>query len=499
MPAGAAGGVDAAGPELLAELLGELVERLGEELGRDGEALGVGEPLGEADGAPELRPDSPHTAPASSPPTAATPTTANARGHTGRGPRGPVAEPDRIDGSVGLTGARLGPRGAKIADVPARSFRRVPHDRLRHPRRSGRRTRIGWPVAAIVLIGVVAAGPASAVAFAGPVVAAPVSPATPASATVACTIADNRLNEISGMAPSARHPGILWLHEDSGGGPLLYALDTSTCRIRARLTIAGIRARDLEAVAAGSDAAGRPVLWVGDIGDNTATQQSVSVAAVPEPARLVDQTVTATPYSFRYPDGSHDAEALLADPTRPRLWVVSKLLASGAAYALPPLTGRSPLLAVKGATVGGLITDGAVSGDGSRTVLRDYVAATVYDGVPTGQQLARVALPAQPQGEAVAWTSDGRGLFVASERDGRLWRVELPRQAWTAAAIAADPQPAATPAATSGATPAAGDAGGTAAAAAVAEPGPQLGRAVVAGLLVLAAAVLIVVVERRSR
>lgn len=49
------------------------------------------------------------------------------------------------------------------------------------------------------------------------------------------------------------------------------------------------------------------------------------------------------------------------------------------------------------------------------------------DGTPPGGSPAVIALPAQPQGEAVTWTPDGDALLVASERDDRLMRVPVPR------------------------------------------------------------------------
>ena len=75
---------------------------------------------------------------------------------------------------------------------------------------------------------------------------------------------------------------------------------------------------------------------------------------------------------------------------------------------------------------GGLITDGAVSPLGDRYVLRDYVDAVIYDGLPPGREVARIRLPYQTQGEAISWSADGRSLLVASERDDRLIRVPVP-------------------------------------------------------------------------
>ena len=244
---------------------------------------------------------------------------------------------------------------------------------------------------------------------------------------VVCRFTDARLDEISGMAPSLRHSGVLWLHNDSSGGPRLYAVDSRTCRTLATITVRGARARDWEGMASGHDSRGRPVLWIGDIGDNRDSWPSVEVLRVIEPPVLRDRSVAARTYRFTYDDMPHNAETLLADPARPRLWVVTKQLARGGLYALPvPLRATGVQRATRLRSEGGLITDGAVSPTGDRYVLRDYVNAMVYEGLPPGREIARIPLPIQVQGEAIAWAPDGRSLLVTSERDDRLIRISLP-------------------------------------------------------------------------
>ena len=253
--------------------------------------------------------------------------------------------------------------------------------------------------------------------------------ATPAMAAddVVCRFSDSRFTEISGMAPSIRHPDVLWIHNDSGGGPRLFAVDTKTCETLATLTIRGARARDFEAIASGRNAKGKPVLWLGDIGDNLDSWDSVEVLAIKEPKRLRSKSVSAQAYSLTYDDRPHNAEALLASPRDGRLWVVTKQLAHGSLYRLPsPLRLGAMNVAKKLRVEGGLITDGAVSPQGDRYVLRDYVDAVIYEGLPPGREVARIRLPYQTQGEAISWSGDGRSLLVTSERDDRLIRVSVP-------------------------------------------------------------------------
>ena len=247
-------------------------------------------------------------------------------------------------------------------------------------------------------------------------------------ATKVCTFADDRLHEISGMAVSASHPGILWALNDSGGGPYVYALDAHTCHVRARVQVRGASARDFEAMAVGRDGKGRPVLWLADIGDNLASWPHVQLVRIREPERIADATVAARTFDVRYPDGPHDAETLLADPVSGRLWIVTKQLADGRLYSLPRHLSSSSITTARFVrTERGLITDGAISPDGHRYALRDYVDATVFSGLPPGTQPRIVQLPYQPQGEALAWTADGTALLVASEKDRRLLRVPVDR------------------------------------------------------------------------
>jgi hypothetical protein len=237
---------------------------------------------------------------------------------------------------------------------------------------------------------------------------------------------------------------VIYLHNDSSGGPLIYAVDALTCETLATLTVDGIEARDIEAIASGRDAKGRPVLWVGDIGDNRSSWPEVRLHRVREPKVLRDRTVGARTYRFTYPERPLNAEALLADPASTRVWVVTKQLATGTVYALPQRMSRSEVnVATAVGTTGAMVTDGSVSPDGSRFALRDYVDAEVFDGLPPGSDPQTVYLPLQLQGEAMTWTQDGVALLVASERDDRLLRVDLPvaQAAGGAPSTAASPSP----------------------------------------------------------
>ena len=250
------------------------------------------------------------------------------------------------------------------------------------------------------------------------------SPALAADPEVLCELTDDRLTEISGIAVSRQHPDVVWLHNDSSGGPLLYAVSTKTCKTVATIRISGSKARDYEGIAIGTNARGRDVIWLGDIGDNQDSWPYVEVVRAREPRVLRDRTVPGRIFRFTYEDGPHNAEALLAHGTQ--LWVVSKQLASGSVYRLPdPLDPGSVNIATRIGDAEGMITDGAVSADGMRYALRDYWTAWVFDGLPMGTPAQELPLPDQEQGEAMTWTADGSAFLIASEGDRRLLRVPV--------------------------------------------------------------------------
>ena len=230
------------------------------------------------------------------------------------------------------------------------------------------------------------------------------------------------------MTASALHPDVMWVHNDSSDVARLYALSLSTCDVVGELTLRNVDARDFEGIAGGVDRQGRAVLWVGDIGDNLDSWESVAVYRVREPLTLGVKSVRAAEFRFTYEDRPHNAETILADPNSPQLWIVTKQLASGAIYKLPARLSQSRInIAERVGGVGGLVTDGSMNPRGTGFVLRDYFDAYLYTGSPPGALTEKFPLPAQVQGEAVAFTATGDSLVIASEKDTRLIQIDFPK------------------------------------------------------------------------
>lgn len=246
-------------------------------------------------------------------------------------------------------------------------------------------------------------------------------------------IEDTEAVELSGLVASRTRRGILWAHNDSGDRPRLFAL-TTRARVLGSFEVTGAQAQDWEDIATGpapGSAGGGAVLYPADIGDNDARRDAVVVYRVPEPdpSSGGGATAPAGALTLRYPDGPHDAEALLVDPRRARLAIVTKSLDGEAGVyttSIPTALPARRTLRRAGAVALGLanpVTAGDVSADGSIVVLRSYSRLFAWNRAP-GESLARTlrrspcASPTaltDPQGEAVALVRAGRVALTVSE------------------------------------------------------------------------------------
>ncbi|HUS07365.1 MAG TPA: hypothetical protein VMZ52_13750 [Bryobacteraceae bacterium] len=232
------------------------------------------------------------------------------------------------------------------------------------------------------------------------------------------------------------NPGYFWTHNDSGDGPFVYAFDRRGADF-GKWRVTGATAIDWEDIAIGPGPARRPHLFVGDIGDNEWKRRDVVVYRVAEP-RISRQGVYATApakaFHFRYPDGPHDAEALLVHPVSGTIYIITKargndretLVFRSAAPNYSEKMERVAGLHMPGESdftlVTGRITGGDISPDGRRVALCDYFRG--YEAVlPDGadfeeiwkQPFKVVDIGKRRQGEGICYRLDGRALLATSE------------------------------------------------------------------------------------
>jgi len=190
---------------------------------------------------------------------------------------------------------------------------------------------------------------------------------------------------------------------------------------------AGVDPYDPEDLAVAADG----TVWLADAGDNDAIRTTVALIALrPDGSTSV--------FRLTYPDGPHDAEALLMAPDGTPYLVTKEILGASGVYrpAGPLVDGGTVAMAKVAAvnvtftgTAGGpvgqagqlLVTGGAVARDGTAVALRTYTDAYVWpltgSDVPAALAAApvRIPLPDSPQGEAISFSADNRNLVVASE------------------------------------------------------------------------------------
>ena len=177
-------------------------------------------------------------------------------------------------------------------------------------------------------------------------------------------------------------------------------------RLLRELPLAGATNVDWEDIAARGD-----TLYVGDIGDNAASRPEIAVY------RVAGATVRRI--ALRYPDGPHDAEALLVDRSGALVIVTKSVSGEAGVY-----TGRAGTLR----RVGGLslgLGEAVTGGDsaGRTVVLRTYDRAYVFTGASVVRALRRTpctagaSLLAEGQGEALALAPDARSFYTLPEGD----------------------------------------------------------------------------------
>ncbi|BEP14464.1 hypothetical protein acdb102_27750 [Acidothermaceae bacterium B102] len=316
---------------------------------------------------------------------------------------------------------------------------------------------------------------------------------TASPASVLFHLQDPRIDEASGVAVATRESGVLFTHNDSGDSARFFALGP-TGRTLATYDVDGAANVDWEDMAEAPNRAHLPTLWLGDIGDNDAVRKNITVYATPEPrvaltgpSRTVH--VRAVAYRLRYPDGPHNAESLLVDPRSAQVYVATKsYLGDTDVYAAPAHLSATkvnvlrrvaslhwsavhPATSVEAVAAQLATTGGAFSPDGRTVVLRTYTDAYLFIVAAAGPAAMtkalnaaprRIALPAQPQGEGVAFTRDGTALVLTSEHKGSaVDRVPIPAVAVaptsaapsTVGPASADPAPAVTSRAATAASP----------------------------------------------
>jgi hypothetical protein len=242
---------------------------------------------------------------------------------------------------------------------------------------------------------------------------------------VSYPIVRGNVDEASGMTDSKANAGYLWVHQDSDTPPDL-ALLSHTGEFLKKIYIKNIWNRDWEdmAIAKGPDPA-KDYIYLSDMGDNYYRWSSYFIYRFPEPSKTVDTIYSYEKIEFKYPDGYHDAEAFVVDPSTSDIYIITKRDAKSRVYLLkyPYAIGSVNTVSYQFELPYNDVVGAALQSDSRGLAIKTYADIKYYPvsaGEPIGNVLkkAYTNLPYQGelQGETIAFTNDGKGYFTLSER-----------------------------------------------------------------------------------
>lgn len=237
------------------------------------------------------------------------------------------------------------------------------------------------------------------------------------------------IREASGLVASRTHTNVLWTHNDSGV-PAIYAVNTRGEHLGTYI-LHGCTGIDWEDITIGTGP-DQDYLYVGVIGDNRRHRQSRSICRVREP--LVNEhqePVTQDLHeidvtSFRYNDGSHDAETLMMDPWSGSFYIISKRVKPAGIYRVTSSFNDKKIITLTrtGELPYKYIVAGDISPDGKEILIKTYT--TIYYWRRRPRETLEETLQRPPEtvpytwetgGEAVAWSATADGYFTVSEEN----------------------------------------------------------------------------------
>ena len=256
----------------------------------------------------------------------------------------------------------------------------------------------------------------------------------------ACIVSDPAITETSGLAASHQHPGVIWLHNDSGDIARLFAVEIASGEKLVELEVVGIDARDWEDVAiapCSPQSSDTECLFIADIGNNNLDRTDLVIHRVQEPAQLgvpgTPLILTAVPldsYPIAYPfvDPEReaplipDAEAFAIDRATHHAFIWTKEDSRARLMMLPDWSstiGEPRPLVYLGELPHGLVTGADIGPHGDRFALRTYGPFYEFASEEVSAFLAEpidATLPSFTVKKNVAGEFQGEAIAYAASR-----------------------------------------------------------------------------------
>lgn len=272
------------------------------------------------------------------------------------------------------------------------------------------------------------------------------------------TLKTKKVSESSGLALSHYLDDAFWTMNDSGH-PSDVFLFGDHGQTLAHCELKDAKNRDWEAMSS-FQRGGKGYLLVADVGDNLARRDRCELYTFEEPVfkprkkKSFSKKLKARKIEFRYQDGPRNCEAVACEPDGSAVYLIEKIFLETTnrkhpgiyKLSLPPaenhvdpvneslqVAQRVGDFPVRG------VTGMAISPDGKRLAIRNYLSAHLLEREPIDGKLPPwevtfkhakpkiVPMPLQVQGEAISFTRDNNHLIVTSETVRQaIWKVRVP-------------------------------------------------------------------------
>ncbi len=244
-------------------------------------------------------------------------------------------------------------------------------------------------------------------------------------------VSSDRLAEISGLAPSGIYKDCFWVHNDSATSAHIYLINLSGELIAAVLL--PVENRDWEAIALGDG-----YIYLGEVGDNFASNDSKKIYKIAEPTNIdisardsemsltIDQIETM---EFNLSAGKLDCETLMYDPIDKLLVLATKRDDKSVVYVTPFVAtdGEVTIIEPSLDLTFTYSTSGDISVDGSKILIKNYTNIYFWER-KDGESIVETLMTTptmllydiEPQGEAIAWSTYEDAFYTVSERFGSI-------------------------------------------------------------------------------
>lgn len=240
------------------------------------------------------------------------------------------------------------------------------------------------------------------------------------------TLENKEIEEASGMAFSRDHDGLIYTHNDSGGGRRVYVID-SLGKGMGVFKLKGVWNRDWEDIAVGPGPDPKlNYVYVGEIGDNQLKYTNIFIYRFPEPEQFLEaMEVEPEILKLSYPDGAKDAETLMVDPISKDIFILTKRDSLNILYKTTQeaFESKEAVLEKVMELPFTMSVAGDISVDGKEILIKNYFTVYYWKrnvNETIAQALARdpLILPykPEPQGEAIGFHPNGKSYFTLSEK-----------------------------------------------------------------------------------